>query len=142
MKKIIVAAFTLLALNSYAQVAPTTQEEYTYATKGYKVEVQNGLDVKKGYHWVDYGKHTDGGNTLNISGLIRDNETKPCAILLYYEKDKVDKKEKIEAYLCMPTSGAPSALWDSYNGSLGQLGENLKWADYYIHKLLMRFADQ
>lgn len=136
MKKLIVAAFALFACNAFAQVAPTTQEEYTYVTKGYKVEKQNGLDTKKGYHWVDLGQHSSEGKTCNLLGLIRSSESKPCAILIYF------KSNKGEYYLCMPDDSAPANLWGNYWSSLGQLGDQLHLVDLYVHHLLMKFADQ
>ena len=55
-KLIIVITFILLSSSvakMYAQ--PTSEEEYNYITKGYKVQVETGLDMKAGYHFKDLG---------------------------------------------------------------------------------------
>ena len=63
MKKItfILAAFLLIFLSGaarlYAQTTiTTTEEEYNYITKGYKVQFESGLDMKKGYILKDMGE--------------------------------------------------------------------------------------
>lgn len=134
MKKLIVVLLSLITVYSYAQkAAPTTQDEYTYVTKGLKGQIETGVGVKAGYKLIDFGKHNDGGKkVMDVYGMFRDGENKPAAIVLVVGPEK--------AYLCMPTEDAPGNLWDSYMGSLKVFGENLSWADYYIHKLLMRYA--
>lgn len=58
-------ATTLLLLafvsNSFGQLAnielsPTTEEEYNYLTKGYRVQLESGLDMKKNYLLEDWGQ--------------------------------------------------------------------------------------
>jgi hypothetical protein len=137
MKKLIVVMLSLITVYSYAQkTAPTTQDEYTYVTKGLKGQIESGVGVKPGYKLVDLGQHNEGGKTLNVSGMYRDGENHPCAIVLVY------KNGGKESYLCMPTEDAPSVLWDNYMGSLKVMGENLSWADYYLHHLLMRYINK
>lgn len=60
MNKIIVALLLLVCSGVYAQdstatqiATVTTDEEYNYLTRGYKVQVESGLDMKKGYHFQD-----------------------------------------------------------------------------------------
>ena len=66
MKKVLVllVAITSIAINqAIAQSennqlpAPTTEEEYNYLTKGYKIQVESGLDMKKGYSLIDMGTY-------------------------------------------------------------------------------------
>lgn len=45
--RIIFILFFILPAIAFGQ--NTTQEEYNYMTKGYKVQVESGLDMKKGY---------------------------------------------------------------------------------------------
>jgi hypothetical protein len=137
MKNLIVVLLSLIIVNSYAQKsAPTTQDEYTYLTKGLKSQIDAGIGVKPGYKLVDLGKHADGGKSLNISGLIRDNETKPCALLLVY------KNGKDQTYLCVPSADAAEGLWGAYKDSLKVFGENLSWANYYLGKFMMGYITQ
>jgi hypothetical protein len=130
MRNLIVVLLSVIIVSCYAQ-KPTTSEEYTYFTKGYKSQVEAGIGVKAGYKLVDYGQHHDGSKTLNISGVLRDGETKPCGLLLEF------KNAKEHSYLLCPTSDSPE--WDNYAGSLKVFGGDLAWADYYIHKLMMSY---
>jgi len=55
LKNILTATIIILVLceNSFSQ--STTQEEYNYITKGYKIQVESGLDMKKGYILTELG---------------------------------------------------------------------------------------
>ena len=83
MKNIIIAILLMAALPLCAQ---TTQEEYNYLTKGYKTQIESGLDMKKGYKFIDYGVYEikEGNQTrqCEFKGLIKDGQTKPCAVLM------------------------------------------------------------
>ena len=46
--------------STLARSVPTTMEEYNYMTKGYKIQVESGLDMKKGYFIEDMGEHKIG----------------------------------------------------------------------------------
>ena len=66
MRKLLIALSTLLSINTYAQtqsvnprkeanspsfglISSTTEEEYLYMSKGFKVQIESGLDNKRGY---------------------------------------------------------------------------------------------
>jgi hypothetical protein len=52
MKKIILGLLLCASVSLFSQVkndVPTSVEEYNYMTKGYKIQLSSGLDVKKGY---------------------------------------------------------------------------------------------
>ena len=53
MKKITITLLLISALTSvsFSQIktAVTTEEEYNYMTKGYRMQLEGGLDMKKGY---------------------------------------------------------------------------------------------
>lgn len=89
---------------------PTSEEEYNYLTRGYSVQVANGLDMKKGYSFQDLGdwsmSFSDGQRDTQFKGLFRDGETAPCAILLMYKKTGGDK-----TYICIPSVDADPELW-------------------------------
>lgn len=106
--------FTLVAtLFTITVVAQTTEEEYNYVTKGYKVQMESGLDMKKGYSLKDLGNWSlnfgsDGTREAVFKGLYRDNSTKSCAIMLIYKRPSTGYTE----YYCIPTIDAPQNLWD------------------------------
>ena len=106
--------FTLVAtLFTITVVAQTTEEEYNYVTKGYKVQMESGLDMKKGYSLKELGNWSlnfgsDGTREAVFKGLYRDNSTKSCAIMLIYKRPSTGYTE----YYCIPTIDAPQNLWD------------------------------
>lgn len=119
----LIAIALLFSLNIFAQ---TTEEEYNYVTKGYKVQMETGLDMKKGYALKDLGTWslnfgTDGTRDASFKGLYKDNATKPCAIMLIYKRPSTGYTE----YYCIPTTDAPEALW---NKTLDQINTHFSEA--------------
>ena len=102
----------------------TTKEEYDYVTKGYKMQIEGGLDMKQGYALKDLGNwsldFTDGARGFHFIGLYRTNDTKPCAIIAIYEK-KDNQATRFAEYYCIPTPDATD-LWER---TRAQLNENL-----------------
>lgn len=146
MKKVIIIFISILfSANLFAQTAtqkikPTTQEEYNYVTKGYKIQSESGLDMKKGYSFTEYSNIKDGARSLIIKGLLRDGEKKPCAMLLLYTNTDYSSTP---FYLCLPTEDAEGALWTAYYESTATwTGGTGRWINYNLGKLLMRLADQ
>ena len=112
MKKSILLFALLFSAITFVK-AQTTEEEYNYVTKGYKVQMESGLDMKKGYTLKDLGNWSlnfgsDGTREATFKGLYRDNSSKPCAIMLIYKRPSSGYTE----YYCIPTIDAPSNLWD------------------------------
>lgn len=91
----------------------TTQEEYNYLTKGYKIQFENGLDVKIGYSISDFGNwglnRGSESRTCVFKGLIRKGQLKLCAILLIYKRN--DITDGLNLYICIPRPDAPSEIW-------------------------------
>jgi len=116
-----VGAFEQAQLTGYSSIQgtvqqTTTQEEYNYITKGYKIQIESGLDMKKGYTLVDMGKTmttTWGKNRelreCSFKGLIRDGQTKPCAIMMIYKR--TDIPNGAVYYICIPTYYTPQEIW-------------------------------
>src|SRR5258705_13789581 len=102
-------------VNLYSQSKITTsEEEYNFVTKGYKVQIESGLDMKKGYVIKDLGewnlKYSDVSRGFAFKGLYRENDTIPCAVMAIYQK-KRSGKPAISEYYCIPTLDA-EMLWD------------------------------
>lgn len=89
-------AFPVLSL---AQVAPTTQEEYNYITKGYKETVEKGLDIKTGYAIKDAFDYAFNTNyEFNFKQVLR-TSTNEVAGTLVIAKSKLWSNTY---YLCIP----------------------------------------
>jgi hypothetical protein len=129
-----------------AAKAQTTLEEYNFVTKGYKIQIDGGLDMKKGYTLKDLGEHSlnfnqDGKRECKFKGLYRDTVlSKPCAIMMIYTR----KSSGYIEYYCIPTLDAESTLWDKL---LEQLNSHLE--DQYVKQMyetmiwaLIKFSSQ
>jgi hypothetical protein len=102
--------FLLVSIYS-AVKAQTTQEEFNYVTKGYSMQVESGLDMKKGYTLKDVGDYQlnfgkEGIRQTVFKFLYRTGQAKPCALMLIYKRTTgfID-------YYCIPTPNASQALW-------------------------------
>jgi hypothetical protein len=100
---------SFLTTNLFSQ---STQEEYNYVAKGYKVQIESGLDMKKGYTLVDMGSwgldHNPEHRECTFKGLLRQGQTKPCAIMMIYKR--TDVANGANFYVCIPTLEAAD-LW-------------------------------
>ncbi|MFI5219653.1 MAG: hypothetical protein ACHQNT_09200, partial [Bacteroidia bacterium] len=89
MKKTILQFVTFIFSTSflYAQhAAPTSDDEYTYGSVGYKIQLQTKIPMKSGYHIMDFGKYEEPDRVLAFKGLFRNEETEPCAVIMIYTK--------------------------------------------------------
>ena len=100
--------FSFISFTAKSQT--TTEEEYNYLTKGYKFQFENGMDMKKGYHFQDILVDESIKPIFNLRLLIRDNQTKPCGTLIIYKSPTTQQK----FYLCIPTSSASQELLNDY----------------------------
>ena len=109
--------FTLsILLLSKISFSQTTWDEYNYCTKGFKTQIESGLDLtKKGYEITSIGeqKYTYNGfdnfSSAKIFGLKPTGFTRPTALIVVYEK-YFDKELYAREYLCIPTEDAPEDM--------------------------------
>lgn len=85
--------FSLLAQldTSIIHAVPTTLEEYNYMTKGYKIQVESGLDMKKGYYFNEIGEHQIGNYHFTIKNLVRENLRQLAGTLIISRSDVTSK---------------------------------------------------
>ncbi len=102
MKKLLFTLlFPLLAISQ--DKISTSEEEYNYLTQGYKLHLENGSDLKKGYVLNKVNEYIGGmDNQFNISHyyFIETESNKTKAILFIVKKEKGDKDKT--KYLCLP----------------------------------------
>ncbi len=91
--------------------AQTTLEEYNYVTKGYKVQVESGLDMKKGYEIEDVDKISTSERKAELKVLYRiKNGTKEiAAYMIIYSRDFRDTE-----YICIPNPKSEKDIMDNY----------------------------
>jgi|MDTD01.2.fsa_nt_gb hypothetical protein len=140
MKNIIIAILLMAALPLCAQ---TTQEEYNYLTKGYKTQIESGLDMKKGYKLIDYGVYEikEGNQTrqCEFKGLIKDGQTKPCAVLMIFKR--TDLPNGAVYYICIPSANANESIWKQTNDLVKSITDASGLYRAFINGL-MRFSAQ
>lgn len=138
----IVIGFSI-SIFSMKLFSQTTQEEYNYITKGYKVQIESGLDMKKGYSFQDYGTwglaESGAKRECEFKGLVRSGQTKPCAILMIYRRTDIPDGAKY--YICIP-SGDATELWQQ---TLKIIKEDLNDSDLMQNAIiwaLMKFVSE
>lgn len=89
MKKITLLITLLVTTYSFAQtqnntpeIPGTTVEEYNYMTKGYKIQISSGLDMKNGYSFSDIGTINSGSYKFNYKMLNRVEENEIAGVLI------------------------------------------------------------
>ena len=119
----------------------TTLEEYNYVTKGYKVQIESGLDMKKGYEFTSIDTVSTKIATAEMKILFRlkENKKEIAAYLIVYLR----QGRNVE-YICIPNPKSDneilqkyySVLWDgsAEASSKGQLisiilSKHLVWRD-------------
>ena len=116
--KIIITYLTALMLALLFSVTcvfgQTTQEEYNYITKGYKVQIESGLDMKKGYVLLgmgDWGLNfgTEKRN-CEFKLLVNQDLDKPCAIMMIYKR--TDIANGVNYYICIPSPKSSPEIWE------------------------------
>ena len=108
MKLILAICFSMIACLAFSQ---TTEEEYNYVSKGYKIQLESGLDMKKGYRFenvdswgLDYGAFQ---REASFKYLYRDGEDIPCATMMKLYRTDTD----YEQYLCIPHYNSSEDIW-------------------------------
>ena len=91
---------------------PTTEEEYNYITRGYATQVAEGLDMKKGYHFIELANTKVNNYTFTTKVLMRDAADEVAGVLVVVYSE-VWKKTY---YLCIPHGN--NALAERYFSDL------------------------
>ncbi|MFV5699001.1 hypothetical protein ACM55H_11595 [Flavobacterium sp. ZT3R17] len=113
MKKITLLLFMFTAF-SYAQDKPngTTLEEYNYMTKGYKIQISSGLDVKKGYVINDLVRRDTGQYVFDFKTFHRSKNGTLAGIILV----ATSKVWSNVYYLAIPVDN--DVLFDDFNSKV------------------------
>jgi hypothetical protein len=145
-KNKIAAAFIMLAFyfSTNLLFGQTTQEEFNYITKGYKIQVESGLDMKKGYSLTDLGDwgliNGSENRTCEFKGLVKQGQIKPCAIMMIYKR--TDIANGANFYICIPSADASQEIWQQ---TLDFINANFKDNNTMMQTViwaLMKFSSQ
>jgi len=117
MKKTIIlfAVVTSIGFFSPAIFGQTTLEEYNYVTKGYMVQIESGLDMKKGYQLEDIDKQSTKERVAELKVLyrIKDNKKEIAAYMIVYNRSG-NKTE----YICVPRPNSDEEINNKYLAKL------------------------
>ena len=112
----------IVSTKAYSQA--TTQEEYNYVTNGIKFQIQNGLDPKSGYKFVNKGSSAlsfgSEKRECKFIALVRDGDIHPCAILAYFKR--IDNST--EHFICIPSVAASQEIWDECLKNVSEIFAN------------------
>jgi hypothetical protein len=141
MKKTLITLIILhvLLITSIPNIkAQTTLEEYNYVTKGYKVQIESGLDMKNGYEFVDIDNYSNELRSAQLKGLYRIKEK--SRVLACYLVDYKTKGTP-EEFICIPNPNSdPEILkkyWEQlYNGSYSNYSYRLQLITFLLSRQL------
>jgi hypothetical protein len=106
MKNYLIVFYAFACAQLFAQAPdnppPTSEEEYNYLTKGYKVQTESGLDMN--------GEVTQGSYSFQFKGLVRETKNELAGILVV-TKSSISGKVY---YLCIPIKN-PDLMSRYYN---------------------------
>jgi hypothetical protein len=123
MKKITLLLIMLTAF-CYAQDKPdgTTLEEYNYMTKGYKIQISSGLDVKRGYRIDDVTNYPTPLYDFKFKSLVREKDGVSAGLILI----ATSKMWSNVYYLAIPINNAD--LMKSFNKDVDLWDESMTTA--------------
>ena len=126
MKGIIATLIGFIMIFSFSSArSQTTPEEYNYLTKGYKIQLDAGLDMKSGYSFTDIGTFNTQQRSCTFKALVKQSSNKKVATLCIFHAANNDTY-----YFCLPTNGSPDIVFEDYRNSLNILDNSEAARDY------------
>jgi len=100
----------VLFVGTYA-FCQTTEEEYNYVTKGLKIQVDAGLDMKAGYELKSLNVINSGRKRAEVGQLIRTGDKSIACYWLKYTNFKT-------YYFCLPSPESTLNIINRSNSDL------------------------
>lgn len=117
----------------------TTSEEYNYVAKGYKVQIESGLDMKKGYEFKDvYAAEID-GRKIVYRELIKDGKDLRAIMAIFTGKNGQTN------YFCIPLGDASKEINQVYFNSINANIDNSEALNFYqftLSRLLNKYLSE
>lgn len=106
-----VLSILLLTFLSNVIIGQTTVEEYNYIKKGYQVQIESGLDMKKGYELEDVQTVTATPRTATLKKLVKivNGQKKIAAYMVIYVREGSPKE-----YICVPNPKSEKEVLDAF----------------------------
>jgi hypothetical protein len=115
LKHLITIIALFVSFNIYGQSCKTlgtTMEEYNYITKGYKIQIQSGLDMKKGYEVKLINSFDIDGRKIVYYELIKDGKDLRALMSVFTGRDGRT------SYFCIPLGDCDKSLLNAYISSV------------------------
>lgn len=109
MKKILLLLIVLF-VSTYS-FSHTTEEEYSYVTKGLKIQIDGGLDMKKGYELKTVKVLNSNLKRAELGQLIRTSDKSIACYWLKFTNFKT-------YYFCLPNPDSTTDLINKCNSDL------------------------
>lgn len=120
-----------LVLTFEVALSQTTNEEYNYVRKGLKIQLENGLDMKRGYSMESIGVKEGFKNGLGQSFGIEffylvetANYKKKAIIAAYTFRGHTE-------YYCIPTKNSSQTLWSQLWDEMNKFSSEQKFLFSY-----------
>lgn len=127
MKKTLLILATIISFSTFAQEQSdevafhnTTLEEYNYMTKGYEIQMESGLDMKKGYTFDELEDINMDGYDFNLKFLSRTDSDQLAGVLVVITSENTGLKE----YVAVPV-GNDSEIISKYFIKINSFNETL-----------------
>ena len=104
---------------------PTTGEEYNYIVKGYKVQIESGLDMKKGYSLKDIIEDSYDGRIVVFKELIKEEKDLRAIMAIFTGRDGITN------YFCIPLGNNLTGLAQSYKSLVSTTIDNTSAMGFY-----------
>lgn len=141
---LLISVFALQSIFCFSQNEEhpygTTIEEYNYVTKGYAVQIEQGLDMKAGYEFASLNGYGEwgassillgDGTSIKVELELLMNNSKPFperAVMVIMNYEEVGFKR----YLCIPNNYSNDLIWNKYFDEIKYFDSNdllaLTWA--------------
>ena len=133
---ILTTIITMTTVFSMSVFGQTTMEEYNYVVKGYKIQLESGLDMKNGYRLVDidWASITANERKATLKALIKTSTEEIVAYMVIYKKNG-----QATEYICIPQPHSETEItdlfWEAlYNGE-GDSSYRLQLICYVLSKI-------
>lgn len=110
-RQISTSTFIALITLTFSLKAQTSLEEYNYLTKGYKVQIESGLDMKQGYELKDIDSKSTKDRTASLKVLyrVKGASKEISGYLVIYNKNG-----NAQEYICIPHPASSDDIMTKY----------------------------
>lgn len=126
---------TQIAYSQSCKTSGTTMEEYNYIVKGYKIQMEGGLDMKKGYDFKEIKTVDLDGRKVVYKELIKDGKDLRALMAIFSGRNGTT------SYFCIPLGECSSEIKTAYLNSTALNIDNSQALNFYQYSLTTVLSD-